>query len=152
MGGDLVLTQSNAILGYIGRKFDLMGDASAMHLVDLVLEQATDFDNDVTGRSYQNVAGLWQYCEEQLPATLHQWQRLLGGKTFMAGERVTVADLKVYETFRKLRIFEEQGSAWSKTERNSFAKFPSLLGFIKRIEALPAMQRYMASAAYMARP
>lgn len=30
---------------------------------------------------------------------------MLGDKAFMTGSAVTVADLKVYETFRKLKIY-----------------------------------------------
>lgn len=147
LDGDVALSQSNTILKHIGRKYDLLGDPSVAHIVDLVLDQTADFDGQSTGLSYsQGLPGLKAYCDGPLRGTLAQWARLLGGKPFMTGDKVTVADLKIYETLRKLRLIEQQVGT------TALAEHPPLLQFIDRVEALPAMKAYLASSQYMARP
>mmetsp|Transcript_61066 Transcript_61066/g.108691 ORF Transcript_61066/g.108691 Transcript_61066/m.108691 type:complete len:248 (-) Transcript_61066:38-781(-) len=146
--GDVKISQTNTILKYLGRKFDLMGEAANAHLVDFVLDQTTDFDGAVTGRCYGDFASLKPFCEVQLPVALADWTRLLGDKPFMTGDAVTVADLKIYETLRKLKIIESQEAIGT----NTLASFPKVLAFIDRVEALPAMKNYLSSAAFMERP
>ena len=104
LDGEVALSQSNAILRYLGRKHGLMGDPGSTHLVDLVLDQMADFDQQVTGRCYRDFGSLRPYCEQQLPGILERWARLLGAKSFLAGglngpssDTLTVADLKFYE-------------------------------------------------------
>lgn len=148
LDGDVSLAQSNAILRYVGRKFGLMGDPEGAHIFDLVLDQMSDFDAESTGRCYRDFPSMKAYCTELLPAKLKEWGRLLGDKPFMTGSKVSVADLKVYETLRKLRIIEAESSIGTAT----LAEFPSIMAFIERIEALPAMQNYLQSEQFMARP
>merc|ERR1712194_890035 len=148
MDGEVHLTQSNAILRYVGRKFGLMGDPSAAHLVDLVLDQVADFDGEVTGRCYRDFASLKPYCGTPLKERLTDWARLLADKPFMTGKEVTVADLKIYETFRKLRIIEAEAEIGT----NTLSGFPSIQDFMSRIEALPAMANYLQSDEFMSRP
>jgi hypothetical protein len=65
--------------------------------------------------------------------------KLLGDGPFFTGDDVTVADLKIYETFRKLKIIEAQPSVATST----LAGFAALVAFVDRIEAIPAMKRYV---------
>lgn len=144
--GETALVQSNAILKYIGRRFNLMGDPAMTHTVDLALDQMADFDGESTRLSYMNADGLRPYCEEQLPAKLADWARLLGEKPFLTGDSISVADLKLYETLRKLRIIEASFGC------SSVAACVPLMAFVERVEGLEAMQRYMKSEAFMERP
>eukprot|EP00929_Paragymnodinium_shiwhaense_P115496 TRINITY_DN84422_c0_g1_i1.p1 TRINITY_DN84422_c0_g1~~TRINITY_DN84422_c0_g1_i1.p1 ORF type:complete len:246 (-),score=27.64 TRINITY_DN84422_c0_g1_i1:206-943(-) len=147
--GDIALTQSNTILRYIGRKFNLMGEPAKSHIVDLIFDQMSDFDAQSTGLSYrEGLPGLKAYCENALPGILSQWTKLLGDKPFMTGDSVTVADLKVYETLRKLQLIESQPEVGT----NALSSCAPLMGFIERVEALPALQAYKASDRYMDRP
>jgi len=148
LDGDVGLSQSGAILRYIGRKFNLMEDASTVHLVDLVLEQMADFDKESTVLSYNSVDGLKNYCVNTLPGRLKSWSSLIGEKPFLTGDVVTVADLKFYETMRKLKLIE----AHPEVNTETIKSFPTLEAFVDRVEALPAIQAYQASAAFMARP
>lgn len=146
LDGDVALSQSNAILRYIGRKHGLTGESASLHIVDMVLDQMSDFDHEITGRCYGDFPALRPFCAEELPAMLSQWARLLGSKSFLTGDELTVADLKLYETLRKLIIIEaEIGTA-------TLHSFPSLLAFVQRVEATPALKEYMASGAFLARP
>ncbi|KAH8059232.1 glutathione transferase [Aureococcus anophagefferens] len=82
LDADVKLAQSNAILRYLGRKHGLYGAAGAEHVVDVVLDQATDLDNAITGPCYRDFAAL---------------------KPFF---------LDIYETLRKLALIEKaQGTA-----------------------------------------
>jgi len=148
LDGGVALAQSNTILRYIGRKFDLMGDPASAHLVDLVLDQTADFDGESTGRCYRDFLSMKPYCQEELVGKLEHWTRLLGSKPFMTCDRVTVADLKIYETLRKLRLIEQQPAIGTAT----LQRFPALLAFMDRVEALPAMQAYFKSGSFMERP
>jgi len=142
------LAQSNCILRHLGRVYNLMGPADKLHIADLVLEQMADFDQAITGRCYRDFAGLKQYCASSLPAQLEQFQKLLGDNKFVTGLRVSVADLKLYETLRKLVIIEAQPEIGSST----LAAYPALTAFVERVEALPALKAYMASEGFLARP
>ena len=147
--GGIGLAQSNAILRYVGRKFGLMGPPSAAHLVDLVLDQTSDFDKESTSRSYGGgLAALTEYCrdETQLASRLSEWSKFLADKPFFTGDACTVADLKAYETLRKIQIIErEVGSC-------VLAAHPNLCQLIERVEALPAIKAYIESEAFMPRP
>lgn len=139
------LAQSNTILKYIGRKFGFEGDDPTV--VDLLLDQGQDLDAVVTGKCYRDWAGMSDYLSsEDLGAALSQFERFLGGKPFLSGFSLSVADLKVYETLRKLRIIEDELSS------SVIAKFPGLVGFIGRVEAIPAMRSYMTSRNFIPRP
>jgi len=147
--GDVRLAQSNTILRYIGRTYNIMAEPSAASIEDLIFDQMADFDGQSTGLSYRDgLPGLKVYCEGSLPASFSDFVRLLGEKKFMTGDNVTVADLKVYETLRKLKLIEEQPEVATK----SLESCPTLVQFISRIEDLDAMKKYLSSEQYMARP
>jgi len=146
--GEVALAQSNTILKHLGRKFGLMGDPASADIVDLVLDQMADFDGESTGRCYRDFASMKAYCEDLLPGKLKDWERLLGDKPFVTGGQISVADLKLYETLRKLQIIEFQPQINTKT----LAGFAKLQAFIKRVEALPAMSAYMDGSTFMPRP
>ena len=144
--GGVALPQSNAILRYIGRKYGLMGDDPLA--VDLVLDQTSDFDAESTRRSYGGgLPALKEYCEKDLGARLAEWAKYLGEKPFMTGDTCTVADIKLYETLRKIRIIETEVGTTS-----VLAGQPKLCAFLARVEAIPAIAAYMASDQHLERP
>ena len=154
LDGEIAISQSNVILRYLGRKYGLMGEPASLHLVDLVLDEMADFDKQVTARCYSDKASLKPYCEKQLPSTLQKWARMLGDKSFLTGmagpssDLLTVADLKFYETIRKIKIIEQELLDGT----GALAGVPSLLAFCDRVEAVPALKAYIASDAFLARP
>ena len=154
LDGEVAISQSNTILKYLGRKYNLLGEPSSAYLIDLVLDEMADFDKQVTGPCYRDFASLKPFCEQALPGVLTHWARLLGDKGYLTGlagpssDVLTVADLKLYETLRKLRIIEAEKMIGT----SALAAFPSLLGFLDRVEGTPALKTYMASDAFLARP
>ena len=144
----VVLSQSNTILKYVGRKYGLMGPADKAHIVDLVLDQVADFDGQSTGLSYRDPDALKPYFENQLPAIFKCWAKLLGENDFFTGSTVTIADLKVYETFRKLKLIGTEV-----TGIDAVGTFePKIAAFVKRIEESPMMVGYKEGGNYIARP
>eukprot|EP00041_Stephanoeca_diplocostata_P012518 m.209600 g.209600 ORF g.209600 m.209600 type:complete len:126 (+) comp18990_c0_seq1:218-595(+) len=101
-----------------------------------------------TSPAYGGLDKLKEYCLNRLPRQLERWSVMLGDKPFMTGNDVTVADLKVYDTFRKLKIY----CADPQIASNPFQAHPTLQAFISRVEELPQMKTYMESDAYIARP
>jgi len=146
--GDVKLVQTNSILKYIGRKYDLLGDAAAAHMLDMVIDETTDFDSAVNSRCYNDFASLKLWIQDELPTLLSYWKALLGSKPFMVCDRVTVADLKLYETLRKIRLIEQRPEIGTCV----LAAAPEIMAYVQRIEELPAMSKYLRSSSYMERP
>jgi len=138
------LPQSNAILSYIGRAHGLIGPEP--DLVDLVLQQTSDLDDTITGACYRNFAGLATFLDRGLAPALEEWKLLLADKPFTTGPVLTVADLKIYETFRKIKIIEAEHGT------QVFARFPELEAFLDRVRAHPNLVAYRASPAHIERP
>ncbi|XP_067683085.1 glutathione S-transferase Mu 5-like [Haliotis asinina] len=142
--GDIKLTQSNAILRYIARKHNLLGDTDQEKAnVDVMLDQAMDFRNGIVGlcysSDYENKKAAYF---EALPAKLEVFQNFLGDKDFFAGSKVTVCDFPIYELLDQTRIMQP----------GSLDKFPKLLAFLSRFEAIPSIKKYMSSDKFIKRP
>ena len=146
LDADVKLAQSNAILRYLGRKHGLYGAAGAEHVVDVVLDQATDLDNSITGPCYRDFASLKVAFATTLPEKLDAWVECLGDKPFMTGAAVTVGDLKIYEALRKIALICEAHAL------KTLEPYPTLAAFVARVEAIPAMAAYLASPNFLARP
>jgi glutathione S-transferase len=151
MDGSVSLSQSNTILKYIGRQHGLLGPPGKEHIVDLALDQLVDLDNSFFWLAYPEGAdALKTWCEEEVPAALVQWEHFLGSEKFLTGDSVTVADLKLYESLRKIRIVEKE--ICNQNDTSQVGGSSKMADFMKRIEAIPAIKEYIESADYMARP
>ncbi|XP_078500908.1 glutathione S-transferase Mu 4-like isoform X3 [Lissotriton helveticus] len=87
--GDVKLTQSNAILRYIGRKHDLCGESEAEIIrVDVLLSQVMDFRMGLVTIAYNpNFESLKGPYLEKLPEKLKQFSQFLGERKWFAGEK-----------------------------------------------------------------
>lgn len=151
MDDSVNLTQSNAILKYIGRTHELLGPSGKEHLIDLAFDQLTDLDNSfVKPAYYEGRDGLKVWYETQVSGYLAQWERFLGSRKFLLGASVTVADLKLYETLRKIRIVGKE--ICNDNDASRVGGSIELSDFMKRVEALPSIKAYMESSEYMSRP
>merc|ERR1712194_563623 len=123
----------------IGRKFNLLGGPATLHLVDFVLDQCADFDAESTRRCYGDFKAMKPYCANDLPYRLRHFTKILGGKKFITGDTVTVADLKLNE-------------AQPEISTKTLEDFPEIVAFMCHVEALPALKGYFASEEFMPRP
>uniref|UniRef100_A0A7S3UME1 glutathione transferase n=1 Tax=Oxyrrhis marina TaxID=2969 RepID=A0A7S3UME1_OXYMA len=146
--GDVHLVQSTAILRFIGRKKPSLMGGTLAHMCDMVLDQAIDLDWAMMDVQYDDWASATRWCTEKLPDMLARWDRLLGEKKLMVSDDLTIADLKAYECFRKIKLMEADPAVATST----FASFPRLCGFVERVESEEPIKRYMSSPQYIARP
>ena len=82
-----------------------------------------------------------------LKAKLEAFAKYLGTTLFLAGKRVSVADLKFYDTLTKIALCEKE-----ETKTTVIASNPVLTEFMARVEALPAISTYLQSDKFLSRP
>ena len=151
MDETVCLSQSNTILKYIGRKYGLMGPVEKEYIVDLALDQLTDLDASFIRVAYpQGAEGLKVWCEDTIPTALVAWDGLLGSSNFLTGDSPTVADVRLYEVLRKIRIVEVE--VCKQEDTSQVGGSTHLANFMTRMEAVPAIKKYMESSSYLARP
>lgn len=135
--GDVKLTQTLAILRYLGRKFDLDAqNREEKRRVDLVEQQLNDLRVSWGEFCYaKDFAEKRDAYEENLLDKLKAYSEFLGDRSFFAGDRLTYVDFFAYEIFVSLVIFSKK----------SFAKFKNLMEYLDRISALSTLKAYLES-------
>jgi len=135
--GDVKLTQSNAIMRYIARKNNLLGQTEEeQNRVDLVENQINDFRSNFVGLCYNpNFDELKSSYLENLPENLKHFSEYLGDRKFFAGDNVTFVDFIVYEMLDQNKLLEP----------TCLDKFPNLQNFVKNVESLERISAYIKS-------
>jgi len=139
--GDVRLTQSNAILRYIARKHSLLGkDEQQMAIVDMVIEEAMDYNKRFTGMCYsKEFESLLPDYLEKLPYFLKRTEAFLEGKTWFAGDSITACDFLMWHQIEQITLLEPK----------CLDEFPLLKGFLQRFESLPELEAYMKSDEFL---
>ncbi|XP_078500907.1 glutathione S-transferase Mu 1-like isoform X2 [Lissotriton helveticus] len=142
--GDVKLTQSNAILRYIGRKHDLCGESEAEIIrVDVLLSQVMDFRMGLVTIAYNpNFESLKGPYLEKLPEKLKQFSQFLGERKWFAGEKITIADFLMYDVLDQHRMLEP----------TCLDSFPNLKAFMQQFEAIEKIDAYMKTSRFMKTP
>ncbi|XP_050693196.1 glutathione S-transferase Mu 2-like isoform X2 [Eriocheir sinensis] len=136
--GNVKLTQSAAIMYYIGRKNNMIGktDEEKMY-VDMLVNQAVDMrmryaylvnDSDFEEKKPK-------YLNEDLPKTLKMLSDYLGDKTWVLGDQITIPDF----------IFHEVLIINLDLDKRCLDNYKNLQVYIKRFEELPTIKKYLAS-------
>lgn len=142
--GDIKVTQSNAILRYIGRKHDLLGQTEAEKVnVDMMLEQAMDFRNGLVrlaySKDYETLKG--NYFKD-LGKKLEIFDTFLGSNDWFAGDKITICDFHIYELLDQHKIMDP----------TCLENFKKLQAFLDRFEELPKIKTYLNSDKCIKRP
>lgn len=96
--GDIKVTQSNAIMRYIGRKNDLCGKTEGERVrVDIMENQLMDFRNGWVRLCYATFDTQKDEYLKGLVATLKQFSDFLGTNKWLAGENITFPDFIFFE-------------------------------------------------------
>ncbi|XP_064607319.1 glutathione S-transferase Mu 3-like isoform X2 [Liolophura sinensis] len=142
--GDMKITQSNAIMRYIGRKHNMLGSSEREKVrVDMMENQAMDFRNNVVRLCYNpEYEKLKVNYFKNLPLLLKQFEEFLGDDPWFGGKNITIVDFPMYELFDQHKLMES----------TSLDNFPKLCAFMKRFEELPNIKKYMSSDKFMSRP
>ncbi|XP_076451087.1 glutathione S-transferase Mu 4-like [Babylonia areolata] len=144
--GDVKITQSNAILRHIARKYKLLGETmKEMADVDMMLENSMDFRNGVVRMCYNKDYDtlIKDYEKKTLPGLLEGYNKWMDGKEwFGGGKNVTVADFPMYELLDQHELMIP----------GCLEKYTNLTAFVKRFEELEKIKAYMASPKFMKWP
>ncbi|XP_013400620.1 glutathione S-transferase Mu 3 isoform X2 [Lingula anatina] len=142
--GDRKVVQSNAILRYIGRKHNLCGTTEEERIrADIMENQSMDFRNGFVRLCYGKFdEAVKEAYLSALPGTLKQFEEFLGDNQWFAGANLTFADFPMYELLDQHRLFAP----------GCLDAYPKLTAFMKRFEALPAIEQYMKSDKFMKSP
>lgn len=151
----VALSQSNTILKYIGRQHNLLGPSE--YMVDQVLDQLNTMELNYFRRAYsEGMDAVRVWCREEMPQLLTKWDLLLDSQPFLTGDEPTVADLKLYEFLRVVKIAEQETATNDEPideMANSKVGGSTLLAsFVKRIEDIPSVKAYIECGDFLHRP
>ncbi|KAG0727253.1 Glutathione S-transferase Mu 2 [Chionoecetes opilio] len=128
--GDVKLSQSVAILRYLGRRYGLEGGTETeRRRIDVLVNQAMDMAEQMWDVCYFNYDRKPQYLKE-LPQKIKQYCDFLGDRPWFAGEKLTFADFLIYEFLDEHRVLDPTCLD---------AALP-LQRFMARLEALPPVR------------
>jgi glutathione S-transferase len=155
VAGDLVIAQTANILLYLGAHHGLAPKDEAgrlwvnqlqLTLADLV-DEAHDTHHPISAGLYyedqkaeakQRAAA---FVAERIPKFLGYFERILaGGGPWLAGERLSYADLSLFQVTRGLQY------AFPKAMAALARKVPAVLALADRVAARPNIAAYLASA------
>ncbi|CAL1275164.1 unnamed protein product [Larinioides sclopetarius] len=136
--GDIKLTQSIAIMRYLGQKLGLDGKTDEQKRRVLVAEQqSVDFRDKL--RSFVmsdecETIGKEEFLKRVQPM-FQLWEKFLGDRKFLAGDDVTYVDFIVFEHLDCYRLFHE----------TILDDYSSVKAYFNRMKILPELQEYMRS-------
>lgn len=139
--GNVKITQSLAILRYLGRKHDLAARNEDETLELDVLEQQA---RDLTTRLIVATAPNPNYEEtikayaDNIDNVLKPWEEHLANREWALGDRLTYVDFLLYEGFDTHREFKG----------DAVQRYPRIVAYLKRFEELPNLKEYFASDKY----
>lgn len=146
------LTQSNAVMRYLARRFDYYGDtASDQICIDVLQDEAYDLRNSIVetvytlGAEYKAVFD--EFTSTAVPRYLDGFESYLSNRgihTHFVGARISLVDFILYELVWQVSIMV-LGSV-TDTHR------PSLQRFIEAFAKIPQIGGYMARSDYIDRP
>lgn len=146
------LTQSNAVLRYLARRFNLYGETdSERRIIDEVQEEAYDFRNRIVKAAYTlgdaYPAAYDEFVDTAVPRHLDGFEDYLGKRalnTHFVGSRISLVDFVLYELIWQTSIMVPDSVTG--TSR------PHLFAFIEGFAEIPQIASYMASSDYIERP
>lgn len=108
MDGDVRITQSNAIMRYIARKYGLAGKSEKEYiLIDLIENQAMDLRNGFVrlcyGSDYQKNSENYKLS---IKSTFMLFDAYLSDKAYFAGDNITYVDFIMYELLDQHELFQ----------------------------------------------
>jgi len=156
--GDLVVTQTNACMGYLGRKFKLMGaDEAQMTKVEAVLCEVMDLRNNAVKLFYGGPADAEAFkaaVVEHLNGSvkgsygkLEAYTAQNGGTYSAGGETPTAGDFHVWEMLDQHETLAKDYGQASPLEGN-----PKLTALYAAFRALPTLQKYFDGDLYKLPP
>ncbi|XP_075539323.1 glutathione S-transferase Mu 1-like [Dermacentor variabilis] len=138
---DVRLTQSLAILRYLGRKHDLVArnDEETTEL-NVIEQQARDLCLSLAYVAEPDTKlehGVESHAKK-LGEVLAPWDDFLACRKWTLGDRLTYVDFLLYEGLDWHREFKAE----------TLQRYPHIVEYLKRFEELPNIKEYFASGRY----
>jgi len=143
--GDFVLTQTDPIINYLGRKFGLHGSTIAeTAIIEQVLAQTKDMRNDAVKLFYSKPEAFKAAIGDYLKNVLKHYIKFDGhfkltGKTFSCSDEVTSADFHLWEMLDQHELLAKAVKAES-----FLGGFPRLKKFHEDFLSHPKNKAYFA--------
>ena len=149
---EIRVTQSNSVMRYLARRFDLYGDAEADRvMIDVIQDEAYDFRNQIIKTAYTPEKGyqegLVEFASTTVPRYLDGFETHLktsDRSSHFVGERVSLVDFILYELIWQTAVMVP-GSISPNNRSRIFA-------FVDTFEKTPQIAAYMAQSTYIERP
>ena len=146
------LTQSNAVMRYLARRFDYYGDTESDQIwIDILQDEAYDFRNLIISTAYtlgtEYQVAFNEFTSTAVPRYLDGFENYLSNRgihTHFVGSRISLVDFILYELIWQVSIMVP-GSVTN-------IHRVSLWAFIEMFEKIPQIATYMASSDYIDRP
>ena len=146
------LTQSNAVMRYLARRFDYYGDTGTDQIwIDILQDEAYDFRNLIISTAYtlgtEYQVAFNEFTSKAVPRYLDGFENYLSNRgihTHFVGSRISLVDFILYELIWQVSIMVP-GSVTN-------IHRVSLWAFIEVFEKIPQIATYMASSDYIDRP
>ena len=149
---EVQLTQSNAVMRYLARRFGYYGDTASDHIwIDVLQDEAYDLRNSIVKAVYtlgaEYEAAFDEFTSTAVPRYLDGFEDYLSNRgihTHFVGTRISLVDFILYELIWQVSIMV-LGSV-TDTHHSSLQRF--IAGFAK----IPQIAAYMARSDYIDRP
>ena len=146
------LTQSNAVMRYLARRFDYYGDTESDRIwIDILQDEAYDFRNLIISTAYtlgtEYQVAFNEFTSTAVPRYLDGFENHLSNRgihTHFVGSRISLVDFILYELIWQVSIMVP-GSVTN-------IHRVSLWTFIEAFAKIPQIATYMASSDYIDRP
>jgi len=145
---DVKLSQSHAILHYLGRKYDLNGrDNAEQTRIELIEEEALDLHTAIAGVAYADFKNpsptpqfpkLKEALIKSLPERLTKFEKFIGDGPWVVGDRLTTGDFRLYCSLDIITVLD----------KSLFEAYPNIRAFLSRFEELPKVADHINSPAY----
>ena len=143
LDGDVKLSQSMAVLRYIGRKYGIAPKTDPDQArADMVEQQIADWRNQQSlfyNPDYENLKGAYK---DGLKDKVSALSKFLGTNDWLVGKSVTYVDFLAYEWLDVNRTFHP----------TLLSGVSNLEKYVERIESLPNVSKYLKSPRYLKAP
>jgi len=147
-----IITQSNACLYFLGRRFQLDGNTEPQkQRIDQVIAQTMDLRNAAVGQFYRSTRTVPEYITQVVTSHYTKLNEFMTeNKTnFSAADEVTVADFHLWEMLDQHEEYFKRHNTGSSEEITSILpQFPRLAALYSAIRQHEALQSYFASPLY----
>jgi len=144
-----IVTQSNACLTYLGRKFGLLGQTDKeMAYVEQCLSQIMDLRNSTVGLCYNqgsDKAAIQRHLDGAVSMNYSKLESFMQqlGKKYLTSDSLTVADFHMFEM-----IDQHERMAKFYGQDSPVGAFPGLKGLYEAVKAEPKLAGYFGSSQY----